>query len=336
MNQPLKFSNTYHPSTLQDASVLITGGAGFIGSNIVAYLLQNGVKKVRVLDNMSNGHMRNIEPFIGRDQFEFMQGDITNTEDCERACKGITHMSHQAALGSVPRSIKNPVATSDTNTTGFLNIMLAAKNAGIQRIVYASSSSVYGDSQASPKKEHQLGNPLSPYAVSKLTNELYASVFHINYGMDLIGLRYFNVFGPNQDPGGPYAAAIPLFMHALLEEREAIIFGDGEQTRDFTFVENAVQANILALFTENQKALNQVYNVAVGENTSINNLYQTIAGIIGNNSKPVHHPERVGDIRNSLADIGKARELLGYDPQYSMEKGLGITIEWFKKTFSNA
>lgn len=334
---PSIYSTAYHGNTdLGKASVLVTGGAGFIGSNIVEYLLVHGVGKVRVLDNLSNGHLRNIAPFRNHPAFEFIEGDITNPAHCQKACEGMTHLSHQAALGSVPRSIKNPVATSDANTTGFLNILLAARDAGIKRGVYASSSSVYGDAADSPKREERIGQPLSPYAVSKLTNELYSSVFTRHYGMELIGLRYFNVFGPNQDPSGPYAAAIPLFLQALNENKPAVIFGDGEQTRDFTFVENTVQANIRALFTVEHTALDQVYNVACGDAVSVNRLYELIAAQCGKTPLKQHSPERPGDIRHSLADISKAERLLGYQPRYLVEAGLKITVDWFQKTFNHA
>ncbi len=329
------YDTAYHTHSLAGAGILVTGGAGFIGSNIVEYLLHHGAGKVRVLDNLSNGFLRNLEPFRSNPAFEFIEGDITDPEMCKRACEGMQYMTHQAALGSVPRSIKNPVATSDANTTGFLNIMLAARDAGIQRIVYASSSSVYGDSTESPKKENNLGRPLSPYAISKLTNELYASVFAMHYGMEIIGLRYFNVFGPNQDPNGPYAAAIPLFMNALLFDKDAVIYGDGEQTRDFTFVENAVQANIRALFTDNKEAVNRVYNVAVGEAVSVNKLYNSIAEITGSKKTISFAPERKGDIKNSLADISMAQNLLGYKPRFKVRDGLEITVSWFHKAFAH-
>ncbi|MBL7924250.1 MAG: SDR family oxidoreductase [Bacteroidia bacterium] len=329
------YNRVYHNDSIKDARILISGGAGFIGSNIVEYLIHHGAAKVRVLDNLSNGFRHNLEPFLKLPQFEFIEGDITDAGTCARACEGMNLLTHQAALGSVPRSIKNPIATSDANTTGFLNMMLAARDAGVKRVVYASSSSVYGDSTASPKKEENLGRPLSPYAVSKLTNELYASVFALHYGMEIIGLRYFNVFGPNQDPNGPYAAAIPLFMNALLFGKDAVIYGDGEQTRDFTFVENAVQANIRALFTTHSAAYNKVYNVAVGESVSVNTLYQSIAAISGNSRQPEYAAERKGDIKNSLADISMAKNLLGYDPQYRLQEGLEITVAWFRKAFAH-
>ena len=329
------FNQAYHNNPLSGAKILITGGAGFIGSNIAGYLLQHGAGKVRILDNLSNGFRRNLESYEGHPAFEFMEGDITNPDHCLRACAGMDVLTHQAALGSVPRSIKNPIATSDANTTGFLNVLIAARDAGVKRVVYASSSSVYGDNTDSPKREERTGNPLSPYAVSKITNELYASVFALHYQLELIGLRYFNVYGPNQDPNGPYAAAIPLFMNALLFGKQSIIYGDGEQTRDFTFVENAVQANIRALFTSNPEAVNKVYNVAVGESISVNKLYETLAGLTGSSVQPVYYPERKGDIRNSLADISRAKKLLGYEPRYFLADGLKITTDWFRNAFTH-
>jgi UDP-N-acetylglucosamine/UDP-N-acetylgalactosamine 4-epimerase len=332
--KPAIYQYQYHTPEIAEQNILVTGGAGFIGSNLVEYLLLNGAKKVRVLDNLSNGFSRNIDPFLRNPSYEFIEGDITDVATCEKACEGIHLVSHQAALGSVPRSIKNPLATSAANTTGFLNVLLAARDAGVKRFIYASSSSVYGDSKSSPKKEEALGNPLSPYAVSKLTNELYASVFAMHYGMEVIGLRYFNVFGPRQDPNGPYAAAIPLFMNAMLFGKDAVIYGDGTQTRDFTFVENAVQANVRALFTKNQDALNRVYNVAVGESVTVNELFKEIGMISGNVKNPSYAPERKGDIRNSLADITMAKKLLHYKPNYRIHEGLKHTIEWFANAFS--
>lgn len=334
-NSSVLYSNRYHNQSLQNIKILVTGGAGFIGSNLVEYLITHECGKVRVLDNLSNGFKRNLERFSGLPNFEFIEGDITNPEDCINACKGMDLVSHQAALGSVPRSIKNPVATSDANTTGFLNMLTAARDAKVKRFIYASSSSVYGDSKESPKKENNLGKPLSPYAVSKLTNELYASVFVMHYGMEIIGLRYFNVFGPNQDPNGPYAAAIPLFMNAALFDKSAVIYGNGEQTRDFTFVENAVQANVRALFTENKEALNKVYNVAVGESVTVNQLYKTIAEITGTLRKPQYVEERAGDIKNSLADISLAQKYLDYNPKYKLRDGLEVTVAWFRKAFAH-
>lgn len=335
MSSELLYRTPFHKTSLSGKSILVTGGAGFIGSNLVTYLLQHGAGRVRVLDNLSNGFERNLSDFRDHPSFEFIEGDITNPETCKRACEGMDILSHQAALGSVPRSINNPLATSEVNTSGFLNVMIAARDAGIRRVVYASSSSVYGDNTDMPKKEERTGRPLSPYAVSKITNELYANVFALHYQMEFIGLRYFNVFGPNQDPNGPYAAAIPLFMNALLFGKDAVIYGDGEQTRDFTFVENAVQANVLAMFTANTDAVNKVYNVAVGESVSVNQLYESLALLTGSSVRPAYFPERKGDIRNSLADISLAKKYLDYQPRYFLKDGLKLTVEWFRNTFAH-
>lgn len=331
MNESNK--GVFHKDPINGKSVLITGGAGFIGSNIVDYLLRNGVGKVKVLDNLSNGFRRNIEPYLSNPAFEFIEGDITNPDICAKACEGVHLVSHQAALGSVPRSIAHPQQTHAANATGFLNMLVAARDAGVERFVYASSSSVYGDLAESPKVESRIGKALSPYAVSKYTNELYAGVFALNYNMKVIGLRYFNVFGPRQDPNGPYAAAIPLFMDALLNGKDAWLNGDGEQTRDFTFVENAVQANIRAFFTPHPEAFNRVYNVAVGENISVKKLFHMLAEISGKDASPKHRAERPGDIKNSLADISLARTYLGYEPEVKLKQGLAITFDWFKNNF---
>lgn len=324
----------FHTDDIRNKKILVTGGAGFIGSNLVEYLLTHGAALVRVADNLSNGLMRNIEPFLKHNHFEFVEGTITDEGFCNKACEGIHLVSHQAALGSVPRSIAFPLATHAANATGFLNMINAARNAGVERFIYASSSSVYGDEPNLPKREERLGRPLSPYAVSKLTNELYANVFALNYGMKVIGLRYFNVFGPHQDPNGPYAAAIPLFMDAVLNNKTAFINGDGKQTRDFTYVENAVQANVRAMFCTNENAFGKVYNVAVGENVTINRLFEIIADCAGSSLKPVHREDRPGDIRDSLADISLAQKFLGYAPQVKLESGIRTTFEWFKKTFA--
>jgi UDP-N-acetylglucosamine 4-epimerase len=325
------YDTPFHNSDLSKLSFLVTGGCGFIGSNIVEYLLKYNAGKVVVLDNISTGFKKNIEPFLSQKNFRFIEGDITNPSDCNAACEGMDYVNHQAALGSVPRSVKDPLATHAVNATGFLNMLVAARDAKAKRFVYASSSSVYGDHPVLPKKEEETGNPLSPYAVTKKTNELYAKVFASTYGMQIIGLRYFNVFGPNQSPEGAYAAVIPLFMQAVLSKTSPFIDGDGEQTRDFTFVENAVQANIRSFFAEKQEALNQIYNVAVGEKISVNRLYDIIAELGNSPVKPQHRETRAGDIRNSLADISRAQNLIGYDPQIKVNEGLKVAFDWYRK-----
>jgi UDP-N-acetylglucosamine 4-epimerase len=325
------YDNKYHHKDIGQSSFLVTGGAGFIGSNIVEYLLKYGAKKVRVLDNLLTGNYVNLKPFEDNPRFEFIEGDITDSDTCHRACADIDYVSHQAALGSVPRSIKDPARSNHINVGGFLNMLIAAKDSKVKMFVYASSSSVYGDEPSLPKVEDRIGNPLSPYAVTKYANELYAKVFHSNFGLNIIGLRYFNVFGPNQDPNGQYAAVIPLFIDKIVKKEPAFINGDGEQTRDFTFVENAVQANIRAMMNENPEAVNQVYNIAYGENYSVNVMYDQIAALLGSSHRPTYRAKRDGDIVNSLANIGKARKLLGYDPQFSFKKGLEITVRYFHK-----
>lgn len=310
--------------------ILVTGGAGFIGSNLVETLLKHPqVSFVRVLDNLSNGHRRNIEDFLDNPRFEFIEGDIRDYSTCIQACKGIDRISHQAALGSVPRSIKAPLTTNAVNIGGTLNIFTAAKDSGIKRVVYACSSSTYGDSPALPKREDVIGNPISPYAVSKLVNELYASVYAKLYDINFVGLRYFNVFGPKQDPNGAYAAVIPLFVKAIMENKPPTINGDGLQSRDFTFVANAVQANIKGLFTEKEDALNEVYNIAVGERITILDLFENLKEVAGSYLQPNFGPDRVGDVKHSLADISKAKNYLGYDPEITVREGLRIAYEWY-------
>ena len=326
---------TYHETDLSSSTFLVTGGAGFIGSNIVEYLLKYKAKKVRVLDNLLTGRYSNLKHFEGNSAFEFIEGDITDINTCHRACQGIDYVSHQAALGSVPRSVKDPARTNQINVDGFLNMIIAAKDAAVKTFVYASSSSVYGDEPTLPKVENKIGKPLSPYAVSKYTNELYATVFHTNYGLRVIGLRYFNVFGPNQDPDGPYAAVIPLFVDKIQKKEELFINGDGLQTRDFTFVENSVQANIRAMLTKNEAAINQVFNIAYGENYTVNDMYNQIATLLHSDHKPTYREPRAGDILNSLANIEKARTLLGYDPQFSFGKGLAITVKYFTENVAH-
>ena len=260
-----------------------------------------------------------------------MEGDIRNVEDCQRACEGMDVVLHQAALGSVPRSIKDPATSNNVNIGGFVNMLVASKDQNVKRFVYAASSSTYGDSKALPKVEDKIGKPLSPYAVTKYANELYADVFGKTYGMEIIGLRYFNIFGPRQDPNGAYAAVIPLFMDAVMKDQPPKINGDGGQTRDFTFVENCVQANIKAALVEDPEAINQVYNIAVGDRTSLNDLYYILKETANSEIEPIYGPDRAGDIRDSLADISKARNLLKYDPQVRIREGLQITYEWFLK-----
>lgn len=313
-------------------TILITGGAGFIGSNLAGKLLSDGYK-VRVLDNMVNGKQANIDCYADNPNYEFILGDIRNLEDCRKACKGVDSISHQAALGSVPRSIKNPATTNDVNIGGFVNMLFAAVEEGIKRFVYASSSSVYGDEKTLPKSESKIGKPLSPYAVTKFTNEVYADVFSRTYNMELIGFRYFNIFGPRQDPEGEYAAVIPLFVKSVINNTSPYINGDGEQSRDFTFVDNAVSANILGLTTQNPDAVNQVYNIAVGERFTINQMFNDINAYLGKDVKPIHREPREGDIRDSLADISKAEKLLGYRPLFTFKEGLPLTIEYFKGIF---
>jgi UDP-N-acetylglucosamine 4-epimerase len=296
----------------------------------VEYLLKYKAGKVRVLDNLSNGFRKNIKTFLDNPAFEVLEGDIRDPETCMKACAGIDVVLHQAALGSVPRSIKDPVTTNNVNIGGFVNMLLAAKDQQVKRFVYAASSSTYGDSKSLPKVEDKIGKPLSPYAVTKYANELYADVFGKTYGMEIIGLRYFNIFGPKQDPNGAYAAVIPLFIDAVLKGNPPRMNGDGGQTRDFTFVENCVEANIRAALTDNPEAVNQVYNIAVGDRTSLNDLFNILKEEAGSDLVPEYGPDRAGDIRDSLADISKAGRLLGYNPQVRIREGLKQTLEWFK------
>jgi UDP-N-acetylglucosamine 4-epimerase len=313
--------------------ILVTGGAGFIGSNLVGALLNDDrVGRVRVLDNLSTGFMRNIEGFQGNPNFEFLLGDIRDYNTCTKACKDFHYIAHQAALGSVPRSIKDPITSNEVNISGTLNVYTAAKETGIKRVVYAASSSTYGDSKELPKVEDRIGRPLSPYAVTKLVNEQYARVFADLYNMELIGLRYFNVFGPRQNPNGAYAAVIPLFINAAIDNKAPFINGDGSYSRDFTYVANAVQANILALFTENENAVNQIYNVAFGERTTLNELWHYIKEVSGTVVTPEHRENRIGDIPHSLADISKAKKYLKYNPQVDVKKGLEKAFEWYSES----
>ena len=312
--------------------VLITGGAGFIGSNLVETLLQNeNVSFVRVLDNLATGHLENIQEFVGHPKFEFIQGDIRNQEDCNKACAGIDVISHQAALGSVPRSIADPMTSHAVNVNGFLNILEAARANNITRIVYASSSSVYGDSEISPKKEDVVGKVLSPYAATKMANELYAEAYSKSYNMTLIGLRYFNVFGKKQDPNGPYAAVIPLFIKAALNNESPTINGDGSITRDFTPVSNVTQINERGLFSDNlELGKHYVFNVACGQMTDLTTLWNTIKVITGSSADVTYGPNRKGDIFFSLADITHATEILGYAPDSNIERALESTVAFYR------
>lgn len=311
-------------------NILVTGGAGFIGSNLVEALLSDTrAGKVRVLDNLSNGYIRNIEEFLEHENFEFVEGDIRDFNTCLEACVGMDLISHQAALGSVPRSIKDPLTTNEVNISGTLNIFKAAVDKGIKRVVFAASSSTYGDSEGLPKVEHIIGKPLSPYAITKYVNELYADVFAKTYDFEYIGLRYFNVFGPKQDPNGAYAAVIPLFLRHALENTSPTINGDGSFSRDFTYVDNAVEANILSLFTDNEKAVNEVYNVACGEQTSLNELWEMIKKITDCSVDAIYGNERKGDIPHSLANISKSRELLNYTGEVKIYEGIKKSFEFY-------
>ena len=316
--------------------VLITGGAGFIGSNLCEHLLKEG-HSVRVLDNFATGHIENLLPFFKdyADRFELQVGDIRNLSDCEKAVNGMEYVLHEGALGSVPRSIKDPITSNDTNIGGFLNMLVASRDAGIKRFVFAASSSTYGDSKTLPKVEDVIGKPLSPYAITKYVNELYADVFAKTYGIEYIGLRYFNVFGRRQDPHGAYAAVIPLFVKKFMNHEAPTINGDGEYSRDFTYIDNVIQMNMLALTTTNSNAVNQIYNTAFGERTTLNQLVQYLKEDLSEfdaeigKIEPVHGPNRAGDIPHSLACIDKAKNLLGYQPKYSMKDGLKEATKWY-------
>ena len=311
-------------------SILITGGSGFIGSNIVEYLLNNGIKYIRVLDNLSTGKKSNIEFLLKKySNFEFIYGDISNLETCRNAVKEIDIICHQAALGSVPRSVNDPLSSHVSNVNGFLNILIAAKESGIKRIVYASSSSVYGDNQQLPKVEENIGNVLSPYAATKLIDEIYAGVFTRCYQMECIGLRYFNVFGPRQDPNGAYAAVIPKFIQLMKDGKIPEINGDGNFSRDFTYIDNVVQANVLAMFTSNLEAFGKALNIGVGDRTSILDLFNIIKQTLNLTLDPIFSEIRKGDIPHSNADITKAKNILGYNPQILFNEGIIKTINHF-------
>lgn len=316
--------------------VLVTGGAGFIGSNLCEHLLRNGYE-VRCLDNFATGHMHNLIPLIEQygTTFELQVGDIRNMADCRKAVEGVDYVMHEAALGSVPRSINDPITTNEVNIGGFLNMLVAARDAGVKRFIFAASSSTYGDSKSLPKVEDVIGKPLSPYAITKYVDELYADVFARTYGIEYIGLRYFNVFGRRQDPHGAYAAVIPLFVKKFMNHEAPNINGDGEYSRDFTYIDNVIQMNMLAMTTTNPEAVNQIYNTAFGERTTLNQLVGYLREFLGDKDaairdiEPTHGPNRAGDIPHSLASIDKARRLLGYDPEYSMRDGLRQAVDWY-------
>ncbi len=321
------YINKFHQGSLSNNSFLVTGGAGFIGSNIVEYLMDHGAGFVRVLDNFSTGSLSNIKRYIGNPAFELIDGDICNLHTCRTALKGIQYVFHEAALGSVPRSIDDPITTNEVNISGFLNMLVASRDARA-KMVYAASSSTYGDSTELPKREDNIGKPLSPYAITKYVNELYAGIFSKVYGYNVVGLRYFNVFGPRQNPRGAYAAVIPLFVDAALKGERPVINGDGHTSRDFTFVENVVQANIKAAFAPNA-GKHEVYNVACGESISLNQLWEFISSEVGVSIDPLYQPERKGDVKHSLADITKICEAIGYQPVVTVREGIEKAVHWY-------
>lgn len=337
----MTYNTKFHNGELHDKSFLVTGGAGFIGSNLVEYLLEYGAKRVRVLDNFATGFRHNLAPFIGNPSFELIEGDIRKLEDCENAVNGIDYVFHEAALGSVPRSINDPITTNDVNVSGFLNMLQASKNGGVKRFVYAASSSTYGDSASLPKVENVIGNPLSPYAITKYVNELYAGIFSSTYGLETIGLRYFNVFGRRQDPKGAYAAVIPKFVMQLMDHQSPVINGDGEFSRDFTYIDNVIQMNILAMLSVDENAKNTVYNTAVGERTTLNDLTKFLKKFLGefdskiSDIKIIHGMNRIGDIPHSLASIEKAERLLGYAPSHNLQTGLKEAVVWYWDNLRN-
>ena len=324
---------------LKDKTVLITGGAGFIGSNLIEVLLTQK-NKVVCLDNFATGKRENITPFLNDQNFTLIEGDIRDPETCAKAVKGVEIVLHQAALGSVPRSIKDPITTNSVNIEGFLNMLVASKDAEVQRFVYAASSSTYGDHPGLPKVEDRIGKPLSPYAVTKYVNELYADVFYKTYGLETIGLRYFNVFGKRQDPEGAYAAVIPKFTMQLMNGESPVINGDGSHSRDFTYIDNVVQINQLAAIADNPGAVNEVYNVAFGANASLNDLVSLLKPLLADHNpaiadiEVIYGPERPGDVKHSLANIDKARKLLSYNPEIDFATGLAKTISWYIENLS--
>jgi UDP-N-acetylglucosamine 4-epimerase len=321
---------------LSNKTILVTGGAGFIGSNLCEALLKND-NKVVCLDNFSTGRRENIKEFLNDPNFTLIEGDIRKLEDCLKATKGVNYVLHQAALGSVPRSIKDPITSNEVNVGGFLNMLVASRDNGVKRFVFAASSSTYGDSESMPKVEDVIGKPLSPYAITKYTNELYADVFSKTYGLETIGLRYFNVFGRKQDPKGAYAAVIPKFVSQLMKGESPIINGDGSYSRDFTYIDNVIQANLLSLVTTNEKAINTIYNVAYGDRTTLNDLMRYLKKYLSefdskiSTVEVIYGPYRSGDIPHSHASVDKAKENLNYNPQFSLKQGLKEAVKWYYK-----
>ncbi|WP_343616059.1 SDR family oxidoreductase [Flavobacterium sp.] len=315
-------------------TILITGGAGFIGSNLSEYFLKSG-HKVVCLDNFSTGHRHNLKSFLENPNFELIEGDIRNIEDCKLAVKNVDYVLHQAALGSVPRSINDPITSNDVNVSGFLNMLVASRDAKVKRFIYAASSSTYGDSQGLPKVEEVIGKPLSPYAITKYVNELYAEIFSRTYGLETVGLRYFNVFGRKQDPDGAYAAVIPKFVKQLMKLESPVINGDGNYSRDFTYIDNVIQMNELAMITKNHEAVNTVYNTAFGDRNTLNDLVRYLKEYLSEfnpkiaDVEIVYGENRAGDIPHSLASIEKAKKLLGYNPQFSLQQGLKEAVSWY-------
>ena len=321
---------------LSNKTILVTGGAGFIGSNLCEALLEKG-NKVICLDNFATGKEENITPLLDNSDFKLIEGDVRKLEDCLKATKDVDYVLHQAALGSVPRSIKDPITSNDVNVSGFLNMLVAARDNGVKRFVFAASSSTYGDSQSMPKVEDIIGKPLSPYAITKYVNELYADIFSKTYGLETIGLRYFNVFGRKQDPNGAYAAVIPKFVSQLMKGESPVINGDGNYSRDFTYIDNVIQANLLCLITTNKKAINNVYNIAYGDRNTLNDLMEYLKDYLSefdskiSNIEIIYGPNRAGDIPHSHASIQKAKKLLNYNPQFSLQKGLKQAVKWYWK-----
>ena len=321
-------------TSISNKKILVTGGAGFIGSNLCEALLQMN-NTVVCLDNFATGKRENIAPLLANKNFSLQQGDIRNLEDCKKAVAGVDYVLHQAALGSVPRSIKDPITSNQVNVSGFLNMLVASRDAGVKRFIYAASSSTYGDSEAMPKVEEVIGKPLSPYAITKYVNELYAGIFSNTYGLQTIGLRYFNVFGRKQDPNGAYAAVIPKFVSALMEGDSPVINGDGSYSRDFTYIDNVIQANILCMLTNNPEAINTVYNVAYGDRNTLNDLMGYLKEYLSSfdpkiaSVAVINGPNRAGDIPHSHASVEKAKKLLHYNPKYSLQEGLKEAVQWY-------